>query len=322
MTIKFNNVYINDFYSVLGRNEHNITINADEVTDDYYNKEKSIELGESALQINSIKGVLRKSKSKEKDIDLLISSDLQPQIMSSNFAARNFDISFLGIYNACASFASSLIVGASILKDESLNKVIVTTSSHNLVSEKNFRFPVEYGALRKFVNTFTATGSASALLSKDNGKIKIESGTLGSVSDIGYSDANNMGAVMAHSAAKTIYEHLKDTKREADYYDLILTGDLGIYGISILKEYMKKEYKMKINNLKDAGSMLFEDSGKSIAGASGPVCLPLILFNDIIKKDYKRILIVGTGSLHTKASTNLKESIPSVSHAVSLEVIK
>lgn len=322
MTLKFKNIYINDFYSVLGRNEHKITISTDEETNDYYNEEKCIELGESALQIKAINGLLKKTKYKDKNVDLLISSDLQPELMASNFAARKFDIPFIGIYNACASVSSSLITGACILKDEKLKNIIVTTSSHNLVSEKTFRFPIEYGAIRKYVNTFTATGSVSVLLSKNRGKIKIESGTLGSVSDIGYKDANNMGAAMAHSAAKTIYEHLKDTRRSADYYDLILTGDLGVYGVHILKECMKKEYKINLKNVKDAGASLFEDSGKSIAGSSGPVTLPLFLFNKVVKDNYKKILVVATGSLHTRVSSNIKESIPSVSHAVSLEVIK
>ena len=43
-----------------------------------------------------------------------------------------------------------------------------------------------------------------------------------------------MGAVMAGAAAYTIDKHLKDMKRSPEYYDLILTGDLGIYGKKIL----------------------------------------------------------------------------------------
>lgn len=321
MTIKFKNIFINNYYSVLGRNEHEVTITADEEIKDYYLNEKAIELAESAFQLKSIKGLLLKSKLKEKNINLLIGSDLQPELMASNFAAKDLKIPFLGIYSACASFASSLIISASVLKEEKLENIIVTTSAHNLASEKTFRFPIEYGCIRKYISTFTSTGSVSALVSNKEGKIKIESGTLGTVNDIGFKDVNNMGAAMAHSAAKTIYEHLKDTKRKANYYDLILTGDLGIYGVKILKEYMKKEYKIDLNNLKDAGTIFYKDSGKSIAGASGPVTLPLVLFNDIINQKYKKILIVATGSLHTRVSSNLKMSIPSIAHAVSLEVL-
>ena len=138
--------------------------------------------------------------------------------------------------------------------------------------------------------------------------------------DIGYKDANNMGACMAPGAALTISEHLKDLKRKANYYDIILTGDLGIYGSKILKEYLNKEYNIDLENQVDAGEIIFNNKNQ-IAGGSGPVCLPLVLFEKILKnKKYKKILLIGTGSLHSKLSTGLSLSIPSISHAISLEV--
>ena len=313
MTLKFNNTYIKNSYTILGRNEHTIQIKADEVLNDYYNKEKSVEQAEASFQISSIKGLLKKEKLTEKNIDLLIGGDLQSQLFASSFAARKFEIPVIGLYSACATFAQSVIIGSNLI-ETGMNNIILSTSAHNLASEKQFRFPIEYGALRKKVNTFTATGSIS---------VKVESGTIGSVVDLGYTDSNNFGACMAPSAAKTINDHLKDTNRTIDYYDIVLTGDLGIYGINILKDYLEKEYKIKANNLIDAGSILFDKNRlDKIAGGSGPVCLPFILFNKILKENYKKILIVGTGSLHSKTSCNLSESIPSISHAVSLEVIK
>ena len=117
MTIKFDNKFIENYYTVLGRNEHNITIRPDKLIDDYYNKQKSFELGEMSYQIESIKGLLKKSKLKEKDVDLLVSGDLQNELLASNFAARNFDIPFIGYYSACASFVGGLIIAANIVAD-------------------------------------------------------------------------------------------------------------------------------------------------------------------------------------------------------------
>lgn len=323
MTIKFNNSYIKNSYTLLGRNEHNIKIKTDRVIKDYYFNEKSVEQGEAVLQIKSTEGLLKKEKIVEKDINLLIGGDLQNQIFASSFSVRKFDIPFLGIYSACASFVEGLLIGSTFLETTNANNIIISTSAHNLASEKQFRFPIEYGALRKKVNTFTATGSVSALITKNKTNIKIESATIGKVIDLGYTDANNFGACMAPGAAKCIYEHLNEMNRTIDYYDLVLTGDLGVYGVEILKDYLKEEYKIEAKNIKDAGVMLFEEkSGKEIAGGSGPVCLPLILFSKILKENYKKILLVGTGSLHSKVSCNLSESIPSVAHIVSLEVIK
>lgn len=321
MTYKFENKYIENYYTFLGRNEHGITIKADEEENDYYFNQKSVEQAEIILQKKSIKGLLKKTKLKEKDISLLVSSDLQNQLLASNFTFRNFNISSFSVYSACSSFALDLILASNLINKEK-DKIIVTVSSHNLVSEKQFRFPIEYGSIKKRVNTFTLTASVSTLVSNKPSNIKIESATIGKVTDIGYKDANNFGACMAPSAARTIYEHLKETNREISYYDLILTGDLGKYGVKILVDYLKEEYKIEAKNIIDAGFLALEDSGKQIAGASGPACLPVILFNKIIKENYKKILIVATGSLHSKTSCNLNESIPSVSHAISLEVIK
>lgn len=320
MTIKFSNVYLGDAYTFIGKNEHKLTITGDESVNDYYMGKKSFEEGEVEYQKRSISGLIKKEK--DKKIDLLIGADLQNQLLASNFAARNYNYPFLGIYSACASYAEGLIIASSLI-EQKLKNVVVTVSANNLASEKQFRFPIEYGAIRKNVNTFTVSASISSLVTSAKTKIKIESATIGNVVDIGYSDTNNMGAVMATSAHQTIVKHLKDTKRKPDYYDFVLTGDLGVYGINILKELLEKEDNITLKNVLDAGTLIFEDSGSSIAGGSGPVCLPLILNNKILKnKTIKKILIVATGSLHSKVSSNLGESVPSISHAVSLEVMK
>lgn len=320
MTIKFSNVYLGEAYTFIGRNEHKLTITGDESINDYYMGKKSFEEGEVEYQKRSISGLIKKEK--DKKIDLLIGADLQNQLLASNFAARNYNYPFLGIYSACASYAEGLIIGSSLI-EQKLKNVVVTVSANNLASEKQFRFPIEYGAIRKNVNTFTVSASISSLVTSAKTKIKIESATIGNVVDIGYSDTNNMGAVMAPSAHQTIVKHLKDTKRKPDYYDLVLTGDLGVYGVNILKELLEKEDNITLKNVLDAGTLIFEDSGSSIAGGSGPVCLPLILNNKILKnKAIKKILIVATGSLHSKVSSNLGESVPSISHAVSLEVME
>ena len=315
MTNYYNNVYINDKYSLLFSTKYNPIVKdyVNKYIDDYYLDEKTIELAESRAQIITINELIKKYK----NISLLISGDLQNQILSSSLSASNFDKSFLGIYAACASFTEGLIIASHFVNN---NSIIVTVSSHNLVSEKQFRFPVEYGALRKRVNTCTASASISTLISNKKSSIKVESSTIGMVCKSDLKDTNDLGSAMALSTSKVLIKHLKDTKRDASYYDLILTGDLGEYGKEIVKKYYKKVTNKKINNLIDSGSIFYTEDNV-YAGASGPTCLPLVLFDYILKlKKYKRILIIGSGSLHSVLSSNLKLPIPSVSHAVSLEV--
>ena len=324
-TIKFNNVYIDNYFTLLSSDENNPTIKSKvdlSLNNDYFVNKNTFEEGECEYQKIALDGLLEKSKIKLKDVDVLIGGDLQNQLFASNYNASNYDIPFLGIYSACASFIEGLIIGSSLIGKNKFKNALVITSSNNLVSEKQFRFPVEYGALRKRVNSFTVSGAACTLLTSKKTNIKVESASIGKVIDMGHSDTNDMGACMAPAVAETLYDHLMNTGRNPNYYDIILTGDLGIYGLNILKEYMNRKYKIKLKNVYDAGTLIYntkEDS--SFSGGSGPVCAPLMLFTEVIKK-YKKILVLGSGSLHSCTSANLKKSMVGISHAISLEAEK
>ena len=51
--------------------------------------------------------------------------------------------------------------------------------------------------------------------------IRVTDATVGKVIDAGIKDANQMGAAMAPAAVDTLLNHLQDTGREIDYYDLV-----------------------------------------------------------------------------------------------------
>ena len=320
---KFNNVYIKNSFSLAGPVEKQGSIkDYDLVMDDYYFQAKTFEQAEIKMQKTVIDNLLNRSKLINSEVDLLVSGDLSNQISVSSYAASNYSIPFFGVYSACASFVQSLITGAEFLDNKRKGNVICVTSSHNLHAEKQFRFPIEYGAPKPTTTTFTATGAVACLLTKEQTNIKIESYTIGKVIDMGCKDASHMGAVMAPAAANVIMSHLTELERDINYYDLILTGDLGCIGSKILSEFLKRAYGLKMKQHLDAGCELYlKSQEETYAGASGPVALPLYLFNKVLKQKKKqKILIVGTGSLHNPFFVNQKLSIPAVAHAVSLEV--
>lgn len=327
MTIKYNNIYINNTSTITGFMEANgpLTKYFDKSYDDYYMGTKTWENAEIKLMQESIDLVLEKENIIKKDIDLFISGDLSNQIATSNYVASTLNIPYIGIYSACATSVESLILACNFLNNDKFKRVLVSTSSHNNAAEKEFRYPVEYGGPKRKTTTFTVTGSASALISTNKSKIKIESATIGEAIDSGIKDVYNMGGVMAIAAAKTIYTHLKELKREPNYYDLILTGDLGRYGKDMLKEYIRQEYSLELKNLDDSACMIFDiDNERVYAGGSGPACLPLVTYAYILdqmkKNKLKRVLLVATGALMNPTLVNLKETIPSIAHAISLEV--
>ena len=198
---------------------------------------------------------------------------------------------------------------------------LAITSSHNLNAERQYRFPVEYGSQKKKYTTFTTTGAACALLTREQSPYKIESATIGTVVDYGIKDSSNMGAVMAPSAAETLNKHLKELNRSLDYYDIIVTGDLGKFGAELFLKLIKEDYNYIPKSYMDAASILYKEHQETFQGGSGPVVIPLVLFNKLLKeKKYKRILLLATGSLHNVLMVNLKKSIPSITHAISIEV--
>lgn len=318
----FKNVYINDQETVVGPYENNGILNFNNSIKDFYGDEKSFENCEIKLQKIVFDNILRKNNLSDINIDLVVGGDLMNQITATSFNMRDYNIPFLGVYSACASFPESLLILANMVDSKFLKKGIAITSSHNLTSEKQFRFPIEYGCLKPKRSTFTATGAVSTLVSNKVSKVKVESATIGRVIDYGIKDPFNMGAVMAPAAASTIVNHLNELNRSINYYDVVLTGDLGEVGSQILKEFLLKNNNIKMKNHLDAATLIYSDEQEIFSGASGPVALPIVLFNKILKqRKYKKILIVGTGSLHSPVMCNQKNTIPSIAHAVSLEVI-
>lgn len=330
MTTTYKNVYVKETSTIAGIYEENGPLKKyfdKTYTNDLYFGEKSWEKAEIKLLKDSISLLLEKSKSKESDIDLLISGDLMNQIASSDYTAREFDIPFLGIYNACATSSEGIIIGSNFIDSNKIKKCIASTVSHNTSAEKQYRNPTEYGTPKPETATFTVTGGASILLTREKTNIKVESSTIGRVIDKGTKDVNHMGAVMAPAAADTIYRHLTKLKRKPDYYDLILTGDLGKYGKEILISYMKKVYNMDISkNYNDCGTMIYDvEKQPVLAGGSGPACSALVNYSYIFKKlkekKLKRVLLVPTGALFSPTMYFQKESLPAIAHAVGLEVV-
>lgn len=329
MTIKFKNVYVDETATVCGPYEKNGPLSKyfDKSYKDLYFGEDSWEKAEIKLVKDSIVMLLKKSGLEKEDIDLVIGGDLLNQITASCYGTCGVGNGFVGVYGACSSSVLGLIVGANFIDSGAVKNSLCVVSSHNMSAEKQFRYPTEYGAPRPNGATFTATGAACCLLTNEKTEIKVECATMGRIVDYNQNDANDMGRVMAPAAIDTLMRHLEETGRDVDYYDLIVTGDLGKYGMEIVKDYLKEEHNINLKNYKDCGVMLYDlEKQKEVkAGGSGPVCSALVtyayLFNQLKKKRYKRILVMATGALFSPCLLYQKENINSICHAISLEVV-
>ena len=330
MTFFYSNIYLEETATICGPYEKQGPLRRyfDRTYDDLYFGEKSFEKAEIKLVRDSLVLLMKKSGVLKKDIDLVIGGDLLNQITASTYGTCDVGKSFVGIYGACSSSVLGIIIASNFIEGGFINNAACIVSSHNMTSEKQFRYPTEYGAPRPNSATFTATGAASCLLSKEISDVRIECATLGKIIDYEQNDPNDMGRVMAPAAIDTLITHFKDTGRTPKDYDLILTGDLGLYGKEILKDYLLNKYSINLDeNYNDCGVMLYdlESDSKIKAGGSGPVCSALVVYSYIYQllKDRKlnRVLFLATGALFSPTLVYQKENINSICHAVSLEVV-
>lgn len=330
MLIDFNNIYLNEVSTIVGKKEKEGPLGKffDLHINDFYNGEKTFEQCEIRMIKDNIINLLKKSNKKTSDISLIFGTDLLNQLVANNYSLKKFKIPYIGIYSACASFPAQVILASNLI-NKNIKNIICNLSSHNLTAERQFRNPVEYGAPRPKRSTYTATGCASCIISSDKSNIKIKNGYIGKIVDYNITDVNDMGSVMASSAADSLYNYFAKTNTKPDDYDLILTGDLGVYGKEILTKYLKEEYKIDIRKkVKDSGLILYDiNNQKDVnAGASGPASIALVTFSyilDLIRKNkLKKVLLVATGALMNTTMCNQKLSIPSISHIICLEAIQ
>lgn len=172
----------------------------DQIFEDTSLGQQSYELAESAMLHDAIIRSLANAEVSSSDVDFVLSGDLLDQCMGSAFALKDLEIPSIGLFGACSTMALSLCVG-SMLIDGGANCVVSATSSHFCSSERQFRFPLEYGGQRPPTSQWTVTGAGSAVLSKDGRGTEIKAVQIGTITDLGITDANNMGAAMAPAGA-------------------------------------------------------------------------------------------------------------------------
>ena len=290
--------------------------------DDMFGQD-TFEKAETKILYTAIKNAIDISKLKEDDIDTIIAGDLLNQIIASTFSVRNFRAGYLGIYNACATFSESLILGATLIDGKYLNNVVCASSSHFSSAERQYRYPLELGSTRPPQSQWTVTGAgASVISSKGNGP-KITCATIGRVVDFGISDANNMGAAMAPAACDTLFTHFKETGFCPSDYDLIATGDLGTLGSRIFKDLIwEKGYDVEKQHI-DCGELVYNLAEEEYQGGSGAGCSALVFNSFIVDKlkkgKYKKVLLIATGALLSSVSAQQGDSIPGIAHAVCIE---
>ena len=212
--------YISYTSSIVGPKEAQGPLSSffDTHINDVWDNEKTFEKCESKMLKTCINNLEKKAKLKDEDIDVIFSGDLLNQCISSDFAIRNFNVPFLGLFGACSTFCEGLLLSSIIIESNLAQNVICSASSHFCSAERQFRMPLEHGNQRSTTAQATVTGAGSALITKEkksSSNARITYVTPGKIQDLGVKDMANMGAAMAPAALDTLITHFHDTRKKS-----------------------------------------------------------------------------------------------------------
>ena len=297
----------------------------DYISDDSYFGQESWEKAESVMLSKCFSLACDKAKIPPSEIDYLFAGDLLNQCVGSTFAARDLPIPYVGVYGACSTMAESLSLAAMVIDAGYADAACAMTSSHFCSAERQFRLPLEYGGQRAPTAQWTVTGAGAVILRRDGPGPYVTHLTTGRIRDAGITDVSNMGAAMAPAAYETLKAHFEDTGRGPDYYDAILTGDLGKVGHDILTDlFLHDGVDLGVCST-DCGMLIYDSAAQDVhAGGSGCGCSASVLAGHVLQRmtqgDWPRVLFAATGALMSVTSSQQGESIPGICHAVALEM--
>ena len=295
----------------------------DRVLDDALFGRQSWEQAESEMQKQAAELALKKAALTVPEIDYLFAGDLLNQCIASHYGMRDLGIPFVGLYGACSTMAESLAMAALFVECGIAQNALAVTSSHFCASERQFRFPLEYGGVRTPTAQWTVTGAGAAVIGARTAPPYVRAVTIGTIEDKGVTDISNMGAAMAPAAAETISRFLRDTGTSPEDYDMIFTGDLAAVGSELLLRLLRLEGIDISKNHADCGMLIYDREKQDVdAGGSGCGCAATILCSHILPQlrdgRLNNVLFCATGALMSTVSIQQGESIPGIAHLVQL----
>ncbi|MGI6453388.1 MAG: stage V sporulation protein AD [Syntrophomonadaceae bacterium] len=296
----------------------------DQKLPDYLFGETTWEKAECKMLREAVSLALNKNSIDPMYVDVMLAGDLLNQTISSNYAARDLKIPYLGIYGACSTMAEGLLMSAMMVDGGFFSRTVAATCSHHHTAERQFRFPTEQGVQPSPSSQWTATAAGAVVVEKVGMGPKITAATVGQVIDMGMTDMADMGSAMAPAAADTIKTHLEDLGRSTEYYDLIVTGDLGKVGMALAEQLFVKYGLAPKPNYSDCGVLLYDENQDVDSGGSGCGCSAAMLCGPLLKKlregEINKLLLVATGALMSPTSVYQGEHIPTIAHAVAIEM--
>ena len=323
--IKISNATISGWTSVVGRHEGEGPLgNCFDFCDstDKFDAD-TWEQAENAMQKKATELLFQKLCLSASNVGALFAGDLQNQCVGSSYGLLDFDIPYFGLYGACSTASEGMMLGALCVSAGYVDRAVAVTSSHYLAAERQYRTPIEYGAQRSPTAQWTVTGAGAFCIDK-NGYVAITEAVPGIVIEKGINDASNMGAAMAPAAADTLLAYFSESGNTPSDFDVIVTGDLGCEGGSILCELLLSEGIDIRKQYTDCGILIYDRECQDMhSGGSGCGCSAVVMAGHFLGRvssgNIKNMLFLGTGAMMSPSSIQQGLAIPAVAHLIRIE---
>lgn len=296
-------------------------------TTDRFGKKKW-EQSESEMQRIALTSALQKLALPEGEVDALFGGDLLNQCIGSAYGLVDFNIPYLGLYGACSTAVEGLMLSSLLVSGTGMSKCAAVTSSHFCSAEQQYRNPLEYGGQRSPTAQWTVTGSGAFVVGKSTvcgeAMATISEVMIGISVDKGVNDASNMGAAMAPAAIDTLTRYFQASGRQPTDFDAIFTGDLGLEGSKIFREFMSAEGYELGSRYEDCGNLIYDRGSQDVhSGGSGCGCSAVVLASYVLPRiksgEYRSVLFLGTGAMMSPSSLRQGASIPAIAHLIRLD---
>ena len=285
----------------------------------------SWEKAESEMQRLAFNMALGKAELGFDDVGAIFAGDLLNQCVGSAYGLLGSMIPYFGIYGACSTSGEGIMLASVLATHGVYERCAAVTSSHNCSAERQYRTPIEYGGQRTPTSQWTVTGAGAFIIGGgDAGKVRIKAGLPGRVIDKGINDANNMGAAMAPAVCDSLCRFFLESGERPESYDLILTGDLGHEGASILRDLMLVEGYDLGERYTDCGILIYDKGSQDThSGGSGCGCSAAVLSAHVLPRmergELKKVLFIASGAMMSPDSIKQGKSIPAIGHLLSFE---
>ncbi len=197
-------------------------------------------------------------------------------------------------------------------------------SSHFCTAERQYRTPLEYGGQRTPTAQWTVTGSGAVILDQEGPGPYITHVTPGQIVDKGHHRHQQHGVrPWLPPPTRPFPPTCGTPAAPPDFYDLIVTGDLGQLGRELLLELFQRDGIDLSDRHTDCGLLIFDRVRQDVhCGGSGCGCSASVLTGYLVEGlrsgKWRNISLLPHRRPPLPPPPPSGESVPGICHAVAL----